>query len=220
MTDYQILHSIFNKLTRYKYPYVEADIPQNGIYVLFEKGEKFKDFDRVVRVGSHTGANRLFERINEHYIGDDHRDSIFRKHLGRCFLTLDEKTDYIKNWDLKIKRREDKAKNLSKINWELERQYEQRITDHVQQNFTFVVVPDLLEKQNRLRLEKGIIATLARAAEKLSSSNWLGNYHPDTKIRTSRLWNVQHLSDPRLKEEEIALIIEKSADNHHSFDTK
>ena len=95
MTDYENLHILFNNLKRISYPYDETNISKNGIYILFEKGEHYKDLDRIVRIGSHTGNNRLLTRINEHYIKDDHRDSIFRKHLGRCFLTINKRTDYI-----------------------------------------------------------------------------------------------------------------------------
>ena len=31
-----------------------SPIPNDGIYIIFEKGEKYKDWNRVVRVGTHT----------------------------------------------------------------------------------------------------------------------------------------------------------------------
>ncbi len=209
MTDYEKLHILFSDLEKFTYPYNETQISNNGIYILFENGEYFKGLDRVVRIGSHTGNNRLFTRINEHYIKDDHRDSIFRKHLGRCFLTINKKTDYIENWDLKIKKRVDKEKNYQRINWELEKEYEQLITKYIRNNFSFVVIPNLNNENERLRLEKGLIATFAQAKEKKSSEDWIGNNHPDKKIRNYKLWNIHHLLGIPLTEREIELIEEK-----------
>lgn len=209
MTDYERLHILFSDLKKFTYPYNETPISKNGIYILFENGEYFKGLARVVRIGSHTGYNRLFTRINEHFIKDDHRDSIFRKHLGRCFLTINKRTDYIDNWNLKIKKRVDKEKNYHRINWKLEEEYEKLITKYIRSNFSFIVIPNLTNENERLRLENGLIATFAQAAEKTSSENWLGNYHPDKKIRDYKLWNIYHLQGTPLTEEEIKLIEDK-----------
>lgn len=206
MTTYNKLTMLFNEATRYEYPYNEGAISKNGIYIIFEKSELQNNLNRVVRIGTHTGANRLFLRINEHYIGNDHRDSIFRKHLGRCFLTLDKRIDYIENWDLKIKKREDKAKNIEKINWALEEIYENRVTDYIKSNFTFVIIPKLTDERKRTRLEEGLIATFAQSDDKIISENWLGKYHPDNKIRNSGLWNIQHINGMPLSDEEVKFI--------------
>jgi hypothetical protein len=207
--DYQNLTALFNQAKRFHYPYKEGEISKNGIYVMFEKGEKHSNLDRVVRIGSHTGQNRLFERINEHYIGEDHRDSIFRKHIGRCILTKEKMVDYIKNWDLKIKKREDKSKNFDKINWELENKLELEVSDYIKNNFTFIVIPNLIDVDNRLRLEDGLIATFAQFEEKTISENWLGNYHPEKKISNSGLWNIQGIKGSPLTNEEIKMIERK-----------
>lgn len=213
MKTYNKLTALFNRVRRHKYPYKESEIAKNGIYIMFEKGEKYFDLDRVVRIGSHTGQSRLFDRIDEHYIGDDHRDSIFRKHLGRCFLTIDKRTDYIKCWDLKIKKREDKVKNFDKINWELETMYENKVTDYIRDNFTFIVIPNLSDEVKRIRLEKGLIATFAQGEEKTISENWLGKFHPNSKISNSGLWNIQGINGIPLTEEEMK-IIEIKIENH------
>jgi hypothetical protein len=209
MTTYYKLTALFNQAQRHKYPYKESEIAKNGIYIMFEKGEKHLAFDRIVRIGSHTGPNRLFSRIDEHYIGDDHRDSIFRKHLGRCFLTIDKQTDYIKCWDLKIKKIVDKAKNFDKIKWELETKYENKITEYIKNKFTFIVIPNLTDEINRLRLEKGLIASFAQADERTISENWLGKFHPDSKISSSGLWNIQGIKGKPLTDKEIETIVLK-----------
>lgn len=174
---------------------------------MFEKGERYSTFDRIVRVGSHTGVNRLHDRIDEHFIACNHRDSVFRKHLGRCFLTVDEKTDYIPMWDLDIKSRVNKERNYSKIDWVTEEKYERKVTDYIREAFSFVVIPNLTEEQLRCRLEKGLIATLAQAPEKISSTKWFGLNHPDHKVKASKLWNLKHLKDPTLTDKEFATIL-------------
>lgn len=206
MTTYNKLTTLFNEAKRHKHPYEESEISKNGIYIMFEKGETHSNFDRVVRIGSHTGQNRLFDRIDEHYIGDDHRNSIFRKHLGRCFLTIDKRTDYIKCWDLKTKKREDKAKNLDKINWELETKYENKITNYIKNNFTFIIIPNLIHEVKRIRIEEGLIATFAQGEKKTISENWLGKFHPDNKISNSGLWNIQGINGTPLTAEELNII--------------
>lgn len=209
MIAYNKLTKLFNQSKRYKYPYEDSEISKNGIYIMFEKGETHSDFDRVVRIGSHTGKNRLLERIDEHYIGDDHRDSIFRNHLGRCFLTIDKRTDYIKYWDLKNKKREDKANNLGKINRDFETRYENRVSDYIKSNFTFIIIPNLTDEVKRIRLEKRLIATFAQAEGKTISENWLGKFHPDSKISNSGLWNIQGIKGLSLTEEDIIYIEER-----------
>ncbi len=46
------LHKIFNGLYRYSFPFKqrEKEIPQNGIYIIFEKREVFDNFDRIVKL--------------------------------------------------------------------------------------------------------------------------------------------------------------------------
>ena len=61
-------HNFFNGLKRFRFPFNERDIPLNGIYVLFEKGEKAHDCERIVRIGTHTGNNQLRSRLYQHFL--------------------------------------------------------------------------------------------------------------------------------------------------------
>ena len=76
------LHQLFNKSVPYKFPYEKEDLPQNGIYIMFEKKEKAHGFNRIVYVGSHRGENRLVKRLDEHFINENKDRSILRKKLG------------------------------------------------------------------------------------------------------------------------------------------
>lgn len=64
------LHELFNEQKRFSFPFKhqENEIPNNGVYLVFENGEKFRVFDRIVRVGTHTGDKQLLSRLNQHFI--------------------------------------------------------------------------------------------------------------------------------------------------------
>jgi hypothetical protein len=116
------LHIIFNQKTRFKFPYKQQEnlIPKNGVYILFEKGEKYKNYDRVVRIGSHTGENQLIPRLRQHFLLENKNRSIFRKNIGRCILKKDN-SSYINNWELDTTSRIDKEKNLMKLDISFEK---------------------------------------------------------------------------------------------------
>jgi hypothetical protein len=67
----QKIHEIFNNLKIHKFPFQESEIPENGIYILFEKNEKAHNTNRIVRIGTHTGQNNLKKRLREHFIDEN-----------------------------------------------------------------------------------------------------------------------------------------------------
>ena len=92
------LHKFFNNMERLKFPFDENKIPLNGIYILFEKGEKAHDVDRIVRVGTHTGQNQLRSRLKQHFINENKDRSIFRKNIGRALLNKN-KDPFLEQWE-------------------------------------------------------------------------------------------------------------------------
>ena len=46
------LHQLVNGMERFRFPFDESRIPRNGIYILFEAGERAHSGDRIVRVGT------------------------------------------------------------------------------------------------------------------------------------------------------------------------
>ncbi|MFH1212340.1 MAG: hypothetical protein V1659_05455, partial [Candidatus Woesearchaeota archaeon] len=95
--DCRTIHQWFNEMKKYSFPFEEKEIPENGIYVLFEKGESAHGTHRIVRVGTHTGDNNLRARLKEHFINEVKDRSIFRKNIGRCLLKDDP---FLKKWEL------------------------------------------------------------------------------------------------------------------------
>ena len=192
------LHQLFNQQKRFSFPFQEKkdEIPSNGIYVIFEKGEIFHGMDRITRVGTHTGENQLFSRLNQHFLKENKNRSIFRKNIGRSLLHK-ENHPYAKEWEYDTTSREGKEKYAELLNLELEKELEKRISTHIHENLSFVVF-EVETEEDRLFWEEKIIATLSQAA-----NHWLGNSSHIEKIRKSGLWLVQGLDKEGLTEEEF-----------------
>jgi len=196
------LHKLFNNLTRFSYPFEKelVKIPSNGIYIKFEVGEIIEGMNRIVRIGTDTGNNQLHSRLFQHFENKNQRRSIFRKNIGRCFLHK-ENNAYLKCWELDITSKADKEKNLKYIDFDFEQLIEQKISDYIQNNFSFCVF-QVDDKEDRLFWESKIIATIAQSGIR-STSNWLGKYSPKSKIKEYGLWQVQQLKNPPLTLNEL-----------------
>jgi len=205
------LHQIFNEQKRYYFPFENSinEIPKNGIYIIFENGEKYKNLDRIVRVGTHTGNNQLRSRLNQHFIEENKNRSIFRKNIGRCFLNK-EMNPYLNFWELDITSRAEKEKNLKLLDLDFEKGMEKIISNYVQTNLSFCVF-QIDTKEDRLFWESRIVSTLAKATGIKSSENWLGNQSTKDKIKLSGLWQVNELFNDSLTELEFDQLKNKIA---------
>jgi hypothetical protein len=205
------LHQIFNEQKRYSFPFEHFinEIPENGIYIIFENGEKYKTFDRIVRVGTHTGNNQLRSRLNQHFIKENKNRSIFRKNIGRCFLNK-ESNPYLRLWELDITSRTQKEKNLKLLDLDFEKKIEKIISNYVQTNLSFCVF-QIDSKDDRLFWESKIISTIAKATDIEPSENWLGNQSTKDKIKISGLWQVNELYNDSLTELELDQLKNKIA---------
>jgi hypothetical protein len=185
------LHQLFHNLPVYSFPFSLERIPRNGVYVLFEKGEKGHGTDRIVRIGAHTGIDQLRPRLLQHYINENKDRSIFRKNIGRAILNRDG-DPFLKqwNWDLTSKAAREEYQDL--IDLSKLKQIEQIVSQTIQENFRFVVFRvDNIEE--RLGWEGKIISTVSLCSDCHSSTSWLGRHSPVEKIRESGLWNIQGL---------------------------
>jgi len=176
----------------------------NGIYIMFESGEKFYNMDRIVRVGTHKGQERLLKRLKDHFVKEDADGSILRKNIGRAFLNMNSDS-YLQSWEIDMHYSENKRKYGHLINKELETELEVKISRYLRDNITFVCFP-VEEKDERLRLEEGIIASLSRNPSFGPSSSWLGLNSPIPEIARSGLWNRQGLRRQPLSEKELERI--------------
>jgi hypothetical protein len=200
------LHKFFSEQRRYKFSFHahKNGIPKNGIYIIFENGESYKNFDRIVRVGTHTGNNQLYSRLTQHFVKENKNRSIFRKNIGRCLLNK-AGNPYLQTWEFDTTSSEGKRMYLKMINVELEKQIEKDITNYIQSNLSFCVLK-VDDKLQRLFWESKIASTLAQSKELKPSPGWLGNYSPKAKIRAYGLWQVNELNRESLIEPEFELL--------------
>ena len=207
MTDCENLHDILKQgksfdfksdiaiMTKHAVLPVVSTICENGVYILYEKGEKGHNGDRIVRIGIHIGKDQLGHRINQHFKLENKDRSIFRKNIGRAFLN--KKNDpYLEIWNETRSPRADK---------DFEKTLEKEISKYMQDNFYFKLIA-IDRKDKRLELEKKLIGTVSNCRVCKASKNWLGNYSPLLRIKTSGLWQVQGLYGQGLSESDFDFI--------------
>ena len=182
------LHQLFERLPRYSWKNIDAIPFENGIYIVYERGETFQGYARVVRVGTHTSQNRLKQRLKDHFVREDHNASIFRKNIGKALLRR-ARDPYLETWSLDTSR----PGNIDRANRMLEAQIENSVSDYMRKNLCFSVFP-VETAEERLRLEEAIIATLHRAEDFRASDTWLGLDSPEREIRESGMWLKQCLN--------------------------
>ncbi len=194
------LHRLFERLPRYEWRGID-DIPfENGIYIVYERGETYHGYARVVHVGTHTAPDRLKQRLMDHFIRENHNGSIFRKNIGKALLNRAQ-DPYLEIWSLDTSR----APNRGRENPRAEAQAERDVSSYMRVNLGFAVIP-VESAEERLRLESAIIATLHQAKDFAPSDAWLGQHSPERVIRESGLWLKQGLdADPLTAAETLRL---------------
>ena len=195
------LHIFVNNLPRHFFPFDSKSLPQNGIYVLFEKGEIAHGADRIVRVGTHTGRNQLRSRLEQHFIKENKDRSIFRKNIGRALLNRDH-DPFLELWDLDLTTHAAKQTYSALIDSEKLKRVERQVSEYIQGHFQFIVI-EVREKKERLELESKLISTVSWCKDCQPSSGWLGLYSPKEKIRSGGLWIVNELYKQPLTEADL-----------------
>lgn len=197
------IHEKLNDLPRFDYPFYSEFIPSNGIYIIFERSEFAHGVDRVVHIGTHNSQNGLVDRLCEIFEKENKNRSILRKYIGGCILNkLDD--SYVNIWcknttNLKVK---NDLEGL--INIEYERKIEEEVTKYIIENLSFSVIEED-NKNKRICIKNELISEISRCEECNQSTNWLGNYAANNKVKNSGLWNDNGL----YKERTTSYIIEK-----------
>ena len=171
---------MISKLPLHDATFRPHDLPQDGLYFFYEKGEVcFDGSSRIVRIGTHKKQGRLPGRLRDHYRSNRY-GSVFRWHLGRAMLRA-------------------KAADIQEINtWEIKKgpkmpAVEKDVNLWLQEKFLFCCLPVPIES-DRLALEAWLIATLSACNNCHPTSHWVGYYSPEETIRLSGLWNVDHVN--------------------------
>lgn len=187
----EAIHVLAQNLERHNFPFSESHIPLNGIYILFEKGEQGHGGERIVRIGTHTGTNQLRSRLKQHFLNENKDRSIFRKNIGRSLLRQSN-DPFLAFWELDLTTRNAKDKYSHLIDLEYQKLIESRVSQYIQNNFSFCVF-EVNDKTKRLEIESKIISTVSWCKNCRPSSNWLGGSSPKPKIAESGLWLVNEL---------------------------
>jgi len=182
------LYALIGLLPRWNHQTAKMQLPQNGVYVFFERGETLQwrgtVKERMVRVGTHRKNGRFKDRIRQHYgnarsLGGNKNGSVFRKHLGGALLRrANPHDDRLREWV--------KQGGLSFA------EVEEMVSCVLRENFTFSCFR-VDQQVERLALEKGLIALLAQHPLGQPSADLLGRYAASDEIGRSGLWNTQHI---------------------------
>lgn len=196
------LHKLFNAKDRIRYPFGENQIPLDGIYILFEKGEYAHGGDRIVRVGTHSGIKQLPSRLRQHFICKKKDRSIFRKNIGRAILNK-RKDSFLRQWEHDLTFKKARAELSSEIDFDYQQEVEREVSEYIQKNLSFIVF-EIEDKNKRLDLESKIISTISLCKECKASADWLGNFSTKLKIQESGLWQVNELYKNPFTNKDIA----------------
>jgi hypothetical protein len=173
--------------------------PRHGVYFFHEPGEvRTNGDDRVVRVGTHAltaiSQTTLWGRLRQHRGhlaghragGGNHRASVFRRHVGAALIRRENlPRELLDSW---------LDRKGPQPGWAAqEHQIEQAVSLHIgAMPFLWLAVPG---RADRDRVERNSIALTSRLAHGSDrpSADWLGRDAGRIEIRTSGLWNVDHV---------------------------
>ena len=196
-----LLHELMARRYRFDAKFDPAAISSSGVYVMFQKRELGHGGDRIVRVGTHRRDGELPSRLVQHFKKKNKDRSIFRKHVGRALLT--RKSDpFIVAWDIDLTTRAMRDAYGDTIDAVRKAEVEDEVSAFLADEATFVVFP-VSVREVRLDIEKYILATINACRECGPSSEWLGNDHPNAKVRKSGLWNIQGLNGAPFDKDKI-----------------
>ena len=188
----EAIHAAIARLPRYMAP---SQVPfSNGLYFFLESGEESAHGrPRITRIGNHPRVQgRLVGRLGDHYATRPNakNGSVFRRYLGGALLRRDGNEQCLApgpglgHWELGTGR-------------ECERcvEYEERVTARLRDSFAFACVR-IDDQELRNRLERRFIASVAQCDTCRPSADWLGAYAYPRQVRSTGLWNSNHIDDP------------------------
>lgn len=178
------LHALLTKTRRrLTFPPPFIQLPLNGVYFIFEKGQSSHDADRIIRIGSHRGPNRLVARLWEHAM--PHGRSIFRWDLGKALIRKPGTSGIdpipMEFWEAESNER---LKEIGGSNVEVDR-FEVQLSAYISKTFEFSVIGTADQAQG-MELEKACIATVATCAHCQTMAN------SDLRPPRGILWNKHH----------------------------
>ena len=186
-----VVHKLVNGLKEHRFSFEESEIPLNGVYILFEKGEFGHGQKRIVRIGTHTGDDQLRSRINQHFLRENKDRSIFRKNIGRAILNK-RNDPFLGDWEIDLTTKKAREQHASRIDNEYQKQIEIEVSEYIKRNCSFCTF-EVRDKKTRLDIELKLISTVSWCNQCRPTQHWLGKHSPKEKISQSGLWLVNGL---------------------------
>lgn len=203
----EYLHTVLASRPRLDGSFDPSNVPGDGVYVMFQTGERAHGTDRIVRVGTHSGPRNLPKRLGEHFRKQNKDRSIFRKHVGRCLLAS-RHDPFLEQWEIDLTTRKMRERHEDRIDKDRMAVVEDEVTDFLRNQLSFVTLA-VGTSADRARIEHALLATVAQCEACPPSKNWLGLHHPSPAIRYSSLWNVQGLRGEPLSLEDAKALLKK-----------
>lgn len=176
---------------------------ERGVYFFMETDESRMTSPfmlRVTRIGTHSVSSgskaTLWNRLRTHRGAVDgsgnHRGSIFRLHVGWAIIRRAELQALFPDWG--TGQSADSATRANEV--EIEQEVSRIIS-----NMSVIwleVDDDASPDSDRTYIERNLIAMLSGPTGPLdlSSGQWLGNWSDRDAIRSSGLWNINHVREP------------------------
>lgn len=176
--------------------------PKRGVYFFQEPGEYRTDSgdgNRIVRIGTHAlksgSATKLWTRLSQHRGqarsgGGNHRGSIFRLIVGTALIEKDGH-DY-PSWG--------QGSSASREIRDGEQPLERTVSEVIgEMPFLWLAIDDEPGPDSmRGYIERNAIALLSdfgKSPLDPSSQDWLGHYCNRERVKTSGLWNSNHVHE-------------------------
>ncbi len=180
---------------------LSSDVPEDGLYFFYESGESngHDGGPRIVRVGNHPRRpGGLPNRLRNHFSGTKN-GSVFRKYLGGALMRRENPNNLCL------------APAPGKGHWEKQeakpcercRHLEREVSQILRERFWYRCV-QIEEREERNRMEEGLVASLAECPRCQASSGWLGSHTYSVAVRESGLWNSEYVGgSPRITDAEL-----------------
>lgn len=199
------LHILFNSMKKYNYTNFDEIQFTNGIYVVIDKKEKYKDMNRIVSIGTNNEDNKLIVRLKKHYKNGSKDSSFLRRNIGKSILSYNEH-DYLYIWNINFNDKINQSKYGELRDMEVEESLDYKISKYMKERFEFICF-EVEELKERSRLKEGLISTICHDKDFHCSSTWLGKYSPVEEIKNSNMWIVKGMDKNQLSEEEFRRVI-------------
>ena len=212
----EAIHDAVMNLPTYTFP---GDVPfANGLYFFFEAGEDSPHGrPRITRIGNHPRTQgRLVGRLREHYATRPNakNGSVFRRYLGGALLRRDgierclAPSPGLGHWE-----------SGTASECETCVGYEERVTSYLRSSLRFACVR-IDDQELRNHLERRLIASVAQCRACRPSVGWLGSLSYSGNVRSSGLWNSDHVNGPVATDADIETfrkLASRSANPEHDL---